>query len=581
MEGKEIDLSDRSQYPASVLADLNYAFALDGDNENMLIFLHGKWLRPSFHWGWKDCTHEQAVESDFLYRAFCAMNSQYRKRRDAMVASEGCRFVWKDKGIEPVPGILSGEELCDYMNRCLEKDLPSIKSFNASEDRDFRCKWLKPTYDDLMADMKKNDKDADFYHRDLGCGMLSFRRKGSTTRSFIVNLALKKVYPIAEGDGKIIAFTLDDIEWDNVNQLENHGDAIKLIANYYIEVCDYKDGVARVAWLLYPDGRYFADEDGYGMEDNDRTYVSAYIDTECRVLVKFQDMTDPEKEKALYQEACRINKARRGTGVEERVITKKGNEGTKDVRKQENDEEDVRSIILRWFKSGSKASVVISLLVLMVAVSACHSNMKNDGKADAWYEEVKRNVDDVRVLATAVTLPDSLAEKDNVKCLRAFLARACSWELAYLSWMRECKMYEKEKGVIGDADQLEQMKNASELVEILQNLNCDAQNMLTEGRFLIEDMARAQLVQCSINTLMFDRVEHTQCKYDSLRASMDEELRRNAEKRGEMASLSTMQNYLADEIHEDNYQAIHHWIINFMTAINIRLYHIRSESTGK
>ena len=93
-------------------------------------------------------------------------------------------------------------------------------------------------------------------------------------------------------------------------------------------------------------GCYFADEDGFGMEDNDETCICAYIDTECRILVKFQDMSDPEKKKALYQEACRINKARKGTGVEERVITEKGNEGTMDLREKENGEEDGRTFYM-------------------------------------------------------------------------------------------------------------------------------------------------------------------------------------------------------------------------------------------
>lgn len=62
--------------------------------------------------------------------------------------------------------------------------------------------------------------------------------------------------------------------------------------------------------MLYPDGRYFADGDGFGMEDNDEVNIDAYIDTECRVLVKFQDMEDPEKSRALYQEALAIVKNR-------------------------------------------------------------------------------------------------------------------------------------------------------------------------------------------------------------------------------------------------------------------------------
>ncbi len=304
---KVIDLSDGSKYPASVLSDLNCVFALGDDSENFLSFLHGKWTRPKFHWGWDDITHEEAVNSDFLGRAYCLMNTQYRKRRDALIASEGYRFVWKNKTIEPVPGLLSGDELCRMANRSLERDLRSAKDINAYEERDARRWRLNPTFDDLMADLEKSDDKADYYHRDMGYGMLRFsNRSYGNKQIFIVDPTIKKVYPISEPNGKLVGFSHDDIDWENVNQLEHNGDADRLVADYGgLSIGDYKDGIARVDWMLYPDGRYFADEYGFGMEDNDEVNISAYIDTQCRVVIKFQDMEDTEKARALYQEAIR------------------------------------------------------------------------------------------------------------------------------------------------------------------------------------------------------------------------------------------------------------------------------------
>lgn len=302
-----IDLSDSSQYPAIVLADLNCTFALGDDSENFLSFLHGKWTKPKFHWGWDDISHEEAVNSDFLGRAYCSMNTQYKKRRDALIASEGYRFVWKNKDLEPVPGLLSGEQLCDMANRSLEKDLRSAKNLNAYEEIDARRWELNPTFDDLMADWEKNDDQADYYHRDMGYGMLLFgNRSYGNKQTFIVNPAIKKVYPISEPNGKLVGFSLDDIDWDNVNQLEYNADAKRLVANYGgLSIGNYQDGIADVEWTLYPDGCYFADEDGFGMEDNEEVNISAYIDTQCRVVVKFQDMKDDEKRRKLRKEALR------------------------------------------------------------------------------------------------------------------------------------------------------------------------------------------------------------------------------------------------------------------------------------
>ena len=304
---KIIDLSDSTQYPANVLADLNCTFALGDDSENFLSFIHGKWTRPKFHWGWDDITHEDAVNSDFLGRAYCSMNTQYRKRRDALIASEGYRFVWKNKTIEPVAGLLTGDELCRMANRSLERDLKSAKDINAYEERDARRWRLNPTFDDLMADWEKSDDQADYYHRDMGYGMLRFsNRSYGNKQIFIVNPTIKKVYPISEPNGKLVGFTLDDIDWDSVNQMEHNHDAKRLIADYGgLSIGDYQDGIAYVSWMLYPDGRYFADEDGFGMEDNDEVNISAYIDTQCRVVVKFQDMEDDVKRKKLREEALK------------------------------------------------------------------------------------------------------------------------------------------------------------------------------------------------------------------------------------------------------------------------------------
>lgn len=305
-EKKVIDLSDKTQYPASVLDDIDHTFSLGDDSENMISFIKGKWTQPVFHWGWDDITHEEAVNSDFLIRAFSKMNTQYRERRDAMIAAEGYRFVWRNKLLEAVPGLLSGEEFCDIMNRSLERSLDSIKDINAYDDREVRRWKLNPSYEDLMAELKKDDDEADYCHCDLSRGMHSFSNKAwGNKQRFIVNTASKKVYTIVDENGKLVGFTKDDIDWDSISQLENNEDAYRMVTSYYFGIEDYKDGLARVNWMLYPDGRYFADEDGFGMEDNDETNVYAYIDTACRVVVKFQDEKDLEKNKALYLETIK------------------------------------------------------------------------------------------------------------------------------------------------------------------------------------------------------------------------------------------------------------------------------------
>lgn len=54
----------------------------------------------------------------------------------------------------------------------------------------------------------------------------------------------------------------------------------------------FKDGVCALCWMLYPDGRYFADEDGFGMEDNDEENVYAIIDTNLDIIEPFRPLKD-------------------------------------------------------------------------------------------------------------------------------------------------------------------------------------------------------------------------------------------------------------------------------------------------
>lgn len=56
--------------------------------------------------------------------------------------------------------------------------------------------------------------------------------------------------------------------------------------------------------MLYPDGRYFADSDGFGMEDNDEEDVFAIIDTNLDIVEPFR----PVKDVANYLKELRNKK---------------------------------------------------------------------------------------------------------------------------------------------------------------------------------------------------------------------------------------------------------------------------------
>lgn len=85
-------------------------------------------------------------------------------------------------------------------------------------------------------------------------------------------------------------FTQNDIDWDSLEGLPE--DAIlnaKSMSAYFPSfIYSYNNGVAEVSWQLIPDGRYWMDDDGYGMTSDVETPVYAMVDRELNVLVKFR-----------------------------------------------------------------------------------------------------------------------------------------------------------------------------------------------------------------------------------------------------------------------------------------------------
>ena len=154
-------------------------------------------------------------------------------------------------------------------------------------------------------------RESQYSIRDLGCGMLVYRCviDGYWRTCYLVNTRTQTAYEIVGQDLFLKSFTRDDIDMDSVCKFKHAGNACRLAARYPFDVYHFKNGVAYVSWTLYPDGMYFMDEDGFGMESCEEETVGAYIDTNCNVLVKFQNMKDRPTRERLYEEALmRVNR---------------------------------------------------------------------------------------------------------------------------------------------------------------------------------------------------------------------------------------------------------------------------------
>lgn len=114
---------------------------------------------------------------------------------------------------------------------------------------------------------------------------------------FLINHETQEAYELMNRGLTLTFLTKDDVDWEGVRTLENNHNAYTFSAycqRFAVE--KFKNGVALVEWTLYPDGRYFMDEDGYGMEDNDESVLYGFIDKKARVVVPFQTKSWKELE---------------------------------------------------------------------------------------------------------------------------------------------------------------------------------------------------------------------------------------------------------------------------------------------
>lgn len=100
---------------------------------------------------------------------------------------------------------------------------------------------------------------------------------------------------------------MDGIDWESLDGLPQYAidRAKEQNAIFPIFMHNYKDGVAEVSWQLNPEGRYYMDEDGYGMTDDEEITIYGFIDRRGRPLVKFRYIYDISELDEMEKEARR------------------------------------------------------------------------------------------------------------------------------------------------------------------------------------------------------------------------------------------------------------------------------------
>lgn len=129
-----------------------------------------------------------------------------------------------------------------------------------------------------------------------GDGIAVFHGEGwKNYELYIANMNTGKIRKLATANGHLLVDN-DDIDYDAIaKECVNGINNAQAKAIRYAGLCpwgDFKNGLNAIYWELYPDGRYFADEDGFGAENNAEEAVYAIIDTDLNIIEPFRPIKD-------------------------------------------------------------------------------------------------------------------------------------------------------------------------------------------------------------------------------------------------------------------------------------------------
>jgi hypothetical protein len=157
--------------------------------------------------------------------------------------------------------------------------------------------------------------------QDLGEGMsiVSEVICGYRKPRFLMDNNTKCAYEFMDNDERLVTVYRNDIDWDSQQSFPQKAIecAKRLSFHFPSFVKRFQNGVAEVIWQLNPDGRYYMDEDGFGMTDDEEINIYGFIDRTGTAVVKFQAI---ENYKQLYTMRQEAEKA-----VQQRTKTKKSN----------------------------------------------------------------------------------------------------------------------------------------------------------------------------------------------------------------------------------------------------------------
>ena len=107
---------------------------------------------------------------------------------------------------------------------------------------------------------------------------------------FLLDNKTQEAFEFLDMNEHFVKFSENDVEWSTLRDVPGDawGRARTGNATYPTHVGKFENGIAKVWWQINPDGRYFMDEDGYGMTDDEEIELVGAIDRTGKVVKKYR-----------------------------------------------------------------------------------------------------------------------------------------------------------------------------------------------------------------------------------------------------------------------------------------------------
>ena len=131
-----------------------------------------------------------------------------------------------------------------------------------------------------------------------GEGMLFFFGRNGNQDMYVANTQTGKIRQLSTSDGCLLVSD-EEIDYESIVRNCEYGvTGAKKKAVRYAGVnrwSDFRGGLCAISWMLYPSGQYFADSDGFGMDDNDEEVAYAIINRNLEIVEPFRPVDNVNK----------------------------------------------------------------------------------------------------------------------------------------------------------------------------------------------------------------------------------------------------------------------------------------------